>query len=164
VCAMLRRFVIPLSGCIACGVPLARSADVETPRADGAAPPSAAGPDIWASNGREATQSDAPAHDPERAGRIAPEIVQSVVRHHFDPMRVCYEWGMRKDPNLSGRVTTKFVIEADGSVSSATDGGSNLIDSQVIACVLGAFRRLTFPPPQGGKVVVVYPIQFNPGP
>jgi len=96
-------------------------------------------------------------------GRLAPEIIQRIVRADFNAMRACYEDGLRHDANLQGRVTVKFVIDRDGTVQMAADGGSTMPDAQVVACVAHAFGTLRFPQPEGGLVTVVYPIQFNPG-
>jgi TonB family protein len=37
-----------------------------------------------------------------------------------------------------------------------------LPDSNVIACILERYRSMTFPPPDGGIVTVVYPVKFEP--
>jgi hypothetical protein len=60
-------------------------------------------------------------------------------------------------------VSVSFVILPDGSVQNAVDHGSTLPDANVVECVVGGFRHLAFPPPQGGYVTVVYPIEFRPG-
>jgi hypothetical protein len=96
-------------------------------------------------------------------GRIAPEIIQRVVRQHFGPFRKCYEAGLGRNPNLAGRVNVSFVIDRTGAVAEAHDQGSTLPDAQAVQCVVGGFGKLSFPPPDGGIVTVVYPIQFNPG-
>jgi hypothetical protein len=61
------------------------------------------------------------------------------------------------------RVAVKFVIDRAGSVSTASDGGSDLPDQGVVSCVVRGFGNLSFPQPEGGIVTVVYPIIFNPG-
>ena len=96
-------------------------------------------------------------------GRLAPEIIQKVVRQSFGKFRVCYEHGLRREANLQGRVAVKFVIERSGLVEEATNGGSDLPDQAVVDCVVHAFVGLSFPPPDGGIVTVVYPISFAPG-
>ena len=96
-------------------------------------------------------------------GRLAPEKIQAVVRAGFGSMRKCYEAGLRASPNLSGRVTIKFVINMEGDVQSAADEGSDYTDVTVIQCVAEAFKRLHFPKPEGGNVTVVYPSIFSPG-
>jgi hypothetical protein len=97
------------------------------------------------------------------SGRLPPEVIQRVVRQNFGRFRLCYENGLRSCPNLQGRVAVRFVIGRDGSVSSAADGGSDMADRGVAACVVKAFYGLSFPAPEGGIVTVSYPIMFSPG-
>jgi len=88
------------------------------------------------------------------------------VRQNFGRFRLCYENGLRKDPNLSGRITIKFVIDRTGTVEakSLADAGSDLPDNDVIACVKRGFGNLSFPQPESGIVTVIFPIIFNPAP
>jgi len=96
-------------------------------------------------------------------GRLPPEVIQRIVRQNFGRLRLCYENGLRTDPKLAGRVSVRFVIDRSGAVTSAQDGGSDLPNAGVVACVVRAFGNLSFPQPEGGIVTVVYPIVFNPG-
>ncbi|HEX7664676.1 MAG TPA: AgmX/PglI C-terminal domain-containing protein [Polyangiaceae bacterium] len=96
-------------------------------------------------------------------GRLPPEVIQRIVRQNFGRFRLCYENGMRQNPNLSGRVQVKFVIDRSGAVSTSQDGGSDLPDQSVVQCVVRGFQNLSFPQPEGGIVTVVYPIIFSPG-
>jgi FHA domain len=96
-------------------------------------------------------------------GRLPPEVIQRIVRQNFGRFRLCYENGMRNNPNLQGRVTVKFVIDRGGAVAMTADGGSDLPDQGVVQCVVRGFGNLSFPQPEGGVVTVVYPIMFNPG-
>jgi hypothetical protein len=96
------------------------------------------------------------------SGRLPPEVIQRVVRANFGRFRGCYERGLVKNPTLQGRVTGRFLIARDGSVAHASDGGSDLPDAGVVACVVSAFSALSFPVPEGGTVVVEYPLSFSP--
>jgi hypothetical protein len=96
-------------------------------------------------------------------GRLPPEVIQRIVRQNFGRFRLCYENGMRNNPNLQGRVSVKFVIDRSGAVAMTADGGSDLPDQSVVQCVVRGFGNLSFPQPEGGMVTVVYPIMFNPG-
>lgn len=96
------------------------------------------------------------------SGRLPPEVIQRIVRQNFGRFRRCYEQGLQTRPDLQGRVATRFVIGRDGGVAAVTNGGSDLPDANVVACVVRAFYGLTFPAPEGGIVTVVYPIVFSP--
>jgi hypothetical protein len=97
------------------------------------------------------------------SGRLPPEVIQRTVRQNYGRFRMCYEQGLVKNPNLEGRVATRFVIGRSGTVQNAQNGGSDLPDSGVVACVVSAFYGLSFPEPQGGIVTVTYPIAFSAG-
>ena len=51
-------------------------------------------------------------------GRLPPEVIQRIVRQNFGRFRLCYENGLRNNPNLQGRVSVRFVIGRDGAVSN----------------------------------------------
>ena len=97
-------------------------------------------------------------------GRLPPEVIQRIVRQNFGRFRLCYENGLRNNPNLQGRVSVQFVIDRDGAVSH---GGRRRLghagSAASCSCVVRGFGSLSFPQPEGGIVTVVYPIMFNPG-
>jgi hypothetical protein len=97
------------------------------------------------------------------SGHLPPEVVQRIVRQNYGRFRQCYENGLRGNPNLTGRVTARFVISREGSVTNVQNGGSDLPDSGVVSCVVAAFYGLSFPTPEAGIVTVSYPIMFSPG-
>ena len=91
------------------------------------------------------------------------EVVRRIIRQNFGRFRLCYENGLRRNPNLQGRVSVRFVIGADGAVSNVGNGGSDMPDGGVVSCIMRSFEGLSFPRPEGGIVTVVYPIMFSPG-
>lgn len=97
------------------------------------------------------------------SGRLPPEVIQRIVRQNFGRFRLCYEGGLRNNPNLQGRVSVSFVIGRDGSVGSVGNAGSDIPDGGVVSCVVRSFYGLSFPQPEGGVVKVTYPIMFTPG-
>ena len=99
--------------------------------------------------------------DSKQSGRLAPEVIQRVVRGNFGEFRKCYEQGLQKDPDLAGKVVVRFVISTAGKVSSAS-GESTTLPEEVKSCVVSSFRSLDFPQPDGGIVTVSYPIVFSP--
>ncbi len=62
-----------------------------------------------------------------------------------------------------GKIGTLGHADADGSVSSVEDAGSDLPDAQVVSCVVGTYNSLAFPQPDDGSVRVVYSLTFSPG-
>ena len=109
-----------------------------------------------------------PAMDPvpaerDQHGRLAPEVIQNVVRANFGRFRTCYEQGLTRNAKLEGVVTVKYVILPTGAVQDVADDGSTLPDLATIQCIVQGFGNLTYPAPEGGYVTVVYPVQFKPG-
>lgn len=94
-------------------------------------------------------------------GRLPPEVIKRIIRANFPRFRACYEQGLKKDPGLKGTVAVRFIIDTTGAVESANLSGGSMSDSQVSSCVLGVYRTLSFPEPEGGKVMVTYPIDFQ---
>ncbi len=96
------------------------------------------------------------------SGRVPPENIQHIMRQNAARLRYCYREGLSENTNLDGRVTVRFVFDGDGAVRSAQDGGSDLPDAAVIACVVNAVREMTFTPsPQRDLVTVTYPFMFR---
>jgi len=98
----------------------------------------------------------------EVRGSLDRDVIRRVIRRHIHEVRHCYEVGLVNDPNLSGRVTVAFIVDATGAVSSASLADSTFVDSSssgsVVECILAAVRRWQFPAPEGGAIVGVnYP-------
>ncbi|HLM73647.1 MAG TPA: AgmX/PglI C-terminal domain-containing protein, partial [Polyangiaceae bacterium] len=96
-------------------------------------------------------------------GKLPPPVIQRIVRQNFGRFRICYENGLKNNPNLQGRVAVRFVIRADGEVTNVLNAGSDMPDSSVVSCVVKSFQGLSFPQPEQGIVSVTYPIMFSPG-
>jgi hypothetical protein len=95
---------------------------------------------------------------------LEPSLIQGEVRRHYGDFQRCYQWGLAIDPNIAGRVTARFVIARDGSVSSVSNAGSDFPNVRVTTCILEQFYKIKFPEPDGGIVTVVYPIMLAPSP
>jgi len=99
----------------------------------------------------------------ETSGRLPPERIQAIVRAGYGNFRLCYEAGLARNADLSGRVNIRFVIGRDGGVSNVSVDSTTLPDRDVAACVAKGFYDLKFPEPEGGIVTVIYPIMLEPG-
>lgn len=97
------------------------------------------------------------------SGRLPPAVIQKVVRDAYDRLRKCYETGLAKDANLEGKLVVRFVINREGKVGEVTVvQGTTMPDKAAIECMVKEYKALSFPPPDGGIVTVVYPIMFSP--
>jgi hypothetical protein len=94
-------------------------------------------------------------------GRLPSDVIQRIIRQNHGKFRYCFEAGLRSNPSLQGRVSVRFIIGRDGSVSNVSNGGSDLPDPDVVQCVIRSYYGLSFPVPDGGIVTVIYPIMFN---
>jgi len=95
-------------------------------------------------------------------GKLPMEVVRRIVRQHLSMFRACYEDGLKRNPSVQGRITTKYVIGQDGDVVTAQDGGSDLPDANVVQCVVNRFKTFAYPKPEGGVVLVSFPLVFSP--
>jgi hypothetical protein len=140
----------------------AERAELETPPRDGRCPETSSDEGA-ASPGK----LEAPAASAGAADALDATTIRSVVRSHSDGFMGCYQLGLGRDPNLQGRVTTRFDIDPKGMISDLTIAESDLFDCAVIDCIRDHFVTIQFPPP-GNVVTVLYPIVFghadHPGP
>lgn len=95
-------------------------------------------------------------------GQIDRDAVAAVINEHVGEMRGCYERALLRDPNVGGgKVSLEWTIAADGSVAEVRTKSSTLRNAAVVSCLLDLVRGLRFPKPQGGVVIVGYPILFD---
>lgn len=97
-------------------------------------------------------------------GQLDKALIDAVVKRNLAHIRYCYQRELTKNPALQGKITVKFTIANDGSVSSAITKASSMANATVESCINGRFMRMTFPEPKGGGLVIVsYPFFFAPG-
>jgi hypothetical protein len=95
------------------------------------------------------------------AAVVPPQSIQRVVRLHHGELRGCYLDGLRRRPELAGRMVLRFVIGEGGAIGELEEEQATLDDRETRECVLLAFFALRFPDPAGQRVVVRYPIAFT---
>jgi TonB family protein len=97
----------------------------------------------------------------EVLGSLDRDVIQRTVRRYAGQMKYCYERELVKDPTLSATLLLKFVIAADGSVSSAAAKRSSG-NADLDRCAIEKAKRWRFPEPRGGGIVIVtYPFVFG---
>ncbi|MEM7609136.1 MAG: AgmX/PglI C-terminal domain-containing protein [Myxococcota bacterium] len=90
------------------------------------------------------------------------ETIRRVMRRHHNEFRFCFQRSLQTNPDLEGRVTTRFVISPNGAVAAATIQSSSLRHAETESCVRDVVRRVTFPAAElGGAVSVTYPFSFT---
>lgn len=94
---------------------------------------------------------------------LSPDDVRRRVRAHISEVWACYKQGLARDPQLTGRVSVQFQIDARGAVKRAEVVGSTIADPAVGACIVKAARRWRFPRPTGGHAEFTYPFVLEPG-
>jgi hypothetical protein len=102
--------------------------------------------------------------DPIIIGALDKALIDAVVKRHMNAIRYCYQRELVKSPSLKGKVSIKFTIAKDGSVSAASTKSSTLGSSTAEGCIVNQFLRMKFPEPKGGGIVIVtYPFIFTAG-
>ena len=131
------------------------------------------GSQLLSSGGRDELTADAPRHCIETghgtsvlevassSGHLAPEKIRDVMRREQASVSGCFEMGLERHPAFQGKVTLLFAIEPDGRVSNTSVVQSDLADCGVMQCLRAHFAGLTFPAPEGGAVLVQYPISVE---
>lgn len=96
-------------------------------------------------------------------GAMDTREIEAVIQRHMVQIQDCYQRGLKMNQDLSGKLSEKFVIARDGSVSKAETMDSTLADATVGDCINRRLLRLEFPKPKGGGIVIVkYPFVFQP--
>lgn len=102
--------------------------------------------------------------DPIILGALDKSLIDAVIKRNMARIRYCYQRELTKNPSLGGKITVKFVIAKDGTVSSATTKSSTMNNPAVESCINSQFMKFQFPEPKGGGIVIVsYPFIFSPG-
>lgn len=73
------------------------------------------------------------------AGRD-PESVMSVVNSHRSAIEYCYQRALRKNPNLRGKISVRFVISSSGNVKDVKVLASTLNDPSVERCIISKIK------------------------
>jgi len=90
------------------------------------------------------------------------EQVGRVIHAHMNEIRYCYDSAVLRTPDVAGRMTVKFSINAPGDVQTAGVGASNVGDRRLHDCIVSRLKGWKFPKPRGGVVVAVaYPFMFK---
>ncbi len=93
-------------------------------------------------------------HPSDGLGQLDGEVAQQML----DSSRS--QWAKCGQPDTKGRAVVQFVVAPDGVVRMPEVAESELSDPSVERCLANVARDLVFPRPEGGAVVINYPIRF----
>jgi outer membrane biosynthesis protein TonB len=93
------------------------------------------------------------------------ESIRAVVVANRARARACYDQALEKLPDLSGDLTIRFTLDPKGKVRAAelNRQRSTIVAPELVECVAGVIRSLSFPPSaRGMESTVNYPFNFEP--
>lgn len=91
-------------------------------------------------------------------GALDKEIIRRIIRRNINKIKYCYQKELQGDSKLNGRVIVQFTISPTGQVVVSKVQKSTVGNRKVETCIARAVRRLLFPKPKGGGIVIVsYP-------
>jgi len=92
---------------------------------------------------------------PQVTGSLSVDVVRRVLQRSINAFRYCAEVERKRNPSLGGRAVLQFVVDPSGTVVTSSVQGSTLAAPSLEQCWAGHVRRLQFPAPEGGGIVLV---------
>lgn len=98
----------------------------------------------------------------DRRGALSADVIRTTVRANQHRVQACYETALARRSTLRGTVTVRFIIQPDGTVSTATVLSDTAGDARLRACIAASVATWRFPAPDGGGLVsVTYPFTLD---
>ncbi|RMG20127.1 MAG: hypothetical protein D6729_03505, partial [Deltaproteobacteria bacterium] len=95
------------------------------------------------------------------SGQLSRAEVIETINKHLGAIQGCYERALLKNPSLSGKITFEWTVRPSGRVSNPREKSSTLSSPQVSQCIIRVIRKMRFPKPRGGEVIIAYPFMFR---
>jgi TonB family protein len=111
---------------------------------------------------QQPTPGKAQAGDPSIMTKITQEDILALVNKNGESFNKCYTLGAGSSKNYKAKVTVKATVSPAGSVNEVIIVSSTAKSPKVDACVVEAFKKLTFNRPAGsGATVFTFPLSFD---
>ncbi|MCU1279937.1 MAG: putative abductin-like protein, partial [bacterium] len=94
-------------------------------------------------------------------GSLDPSIIAKEIRSRLGAVKACYEAGLKRNPNIGGKLQLRFEISSVGKVTSADIENDTMHDEEVASCIKARVITWRFPAPAGGSVQFSYPFIFQ---
>lgn len=97
----------------------------------------------------------------DTSGELPKAVIKAYIATKMGAIKACYQKGLQSNPDLSGKIKVKFLIQPNGAVNPAKIDDSSINNDGVENCVLNNVKAWKFPQAKGGGVTtVVYPFVF----
>ena len=96
-------------------------------------------------------------------GTLSRSQVWEVIQGSMGKIQRCYEKELNKNPSLGGKLTFEWTVKTNGRVGAVKEKGNSLGSSKVSKCVSGVIKKMKFPRPKGGEVIIKFPFIFKSG-
>lgn len=95
-------------------------------------------------------------------GTLDPSVLVKEIRSRLGAIKACYEAGLKRNPNIGGKIVLRFEVSAIGKVTSADIEQDTMNDSDVAGCIKDKVKTWRLPAPQGGgSAQFSYPFVFQ---
>jgi len=95
-------------------------------------------------------------------GSLKRSIIGENIDKYSKDYENCYRTALLQSPDIEGKIIVGIVISGKGSVLSAQINRSTTNNEIVEKCVVEVTKKLQFPAPKGGGIVIVnYPFVFK---
>ncbi|HEY2746718.1 MAG TPA: AgmX/PglI C-terminal domain-containing protein [Polyangia bacterium] len=94
-------------------------------------------------------------------GSLDPSVIAKEIRSRLGAIKACYEAGLKRNPNIGGKVQLRFEVSSVGKVTSAEIENDTMKDEEVASCITSRVKTWRFPAPSGGSVQFSYPFIFQ---
>ena len=97
----------------------------------------------------------------DATGELPKTVIKAYIATKMGAIKACYQKGLQSNPDLSGKIKVKFLIQPNGAVNPAKIDESTIGNDAVENCVLNNVKAWKFPQAKGGGITnVVYPFVF----
>ena len=98
------------------------------------------------------------------AGNLPKAVIRRVIMSRAGGYQNCYERQLQLKRDLNGKIEMLIKISGQGRVILSKISGSTMNNPTVERCISGHIKKLKFPAPKNGKMVIVrYPFRFQAG-
>ncbi len=95
-------------------------------------------------------------------GAMDRKDIDAFIRRNLGKIVWCYEKVLLTKPDIFGKIVINFIIDAEGNVAASKVGRSTMGAEIVESCIAEQIKKIKFPKPKNGKIVIVnYPFVFK---